>query len=257
MNVRLKLLLGLCAVLALSVWSTSAVADPTVGPQICPGAETAIAGTYGNLTIAGNQYVASDTTLTVLGDLSIAPGACLDAFTMGTVHVFRNLKVGPGAILALGCTINSIGPVGSPCTGTTNDTVGGSLVASQPLTMYLDGDTIYGNVNSTGGGPGPTFNPYVNFPIKDNVIHGSVHVLGWQGAWFGFIRNITYGSVLISHNVGVAIGDSGLPDSNEVASNTIFGNLACFGNTPGAQIGDSGGSANAVGGLELGECAGL
>ena len=253
---RLKLLLVACLVLGVSVWTASAVADPTVGPPICPGTETAISGTYGTLVITGNQYVASDTTLTVTGNLTIAPGACLDAFTMGTVHVYRNLNVLQGAILALGCTINSIGPEGSPCTGTTNDTVGGNLTANQALTMYLDGDTIYGNITSTGGGPGPTFSPYINFPIKDNLIWGNVHVAGWQGAWFGFIRNTTGGSVSIKHNIGVAIGDFG-PDSNEVASNTITGNLICQGNTPGAQLGDTGGTPNTVGGYKFGECAGL
>lgn len=44
---------------------------------------------------------------------------------------------------------------------------------------------------SIGGGPGPVLNPYVNFPIKDNAIHGNVFVFVFgQGAWFGFIRNV-------------------------------------------------------------------
>jgi hypothetical protein len=203
------------------------------------------------------MYVASGTTLTVRGDLNIAPGACLDAFTMGTVTVFRNLNVGPGAILGLGCTINAIGPVGSPCTGTTNDVVRGNLTANNATTMYLDGDTIYGNVSSFRGGPGPTLNPFYNFPIKDNVIHGNVSVTSWQGAWFGLLRNFVYGSVSIKQNVGVLIGDLGTPDSTEVATNTILGNLICEQNSPPAQIGDSGGAPNLVFGFELGECVGL
>jgi hypothetical protein len=123
--------------------------------------------------------------------------------------------------------------------------------------MYLDGDTVWGSIKSFGGGPGPTFNPYINFPIKDNVIHGDVSVSNWEGAWFGFIRNLTYGSVSIKSNVGVAIGDLGTLDSNEVATNIIYGNLSCFNNNPVAQIGDSGGSPNLVLGHELGECVGL
>jgi hypothetical protein len=88
----------------------------------------------------------------------------------------------------------------------TDDTGAGNVTATGALTMYLDGDTIHGNVTSTGGGPGPSFDPYINFPIKDN---------------------------------------------------TIDGNLICQGNTPAAQLGDSGGTENAVGKKRIGECAGL
>jgi hypothetical protein len=253
---KLGLILSASVVLALSVGATSAFADPTAGPPICTGETTAISGTYSNLVITGNRYVAKRTTLTVLHNLRIAPGACLDAFTLGTVHVGGNVHVGPAAILALGCTPGSIGPV-APCfNDTTNDTVGESLTAERPLTMYLDGDTIHGNVTSIGGGPGPTLSPYINFPIKDNRIGGNVTVNGWQGAWFGFIRNTAGGTVRINHNVGLAIGAFG-PDSNEVATNVIAGNLVCEGNSPAAQLGDTGGTPNTVGGAKLDQCAGL
>ncbi|HVP74747.1 MAG TPA: hypothetical protein VMS63_01905 [Gaiellaceae bacterium] len=145
----------------------------------------------------------------------------------------------------------------TPCTGTTNDTVGGSVLADRPYTMYLDGNTIRGSVLSIGGGPGPTLNPYINFPIKDNQIGGNVIVEGWKGAWFGVIRNVVGGSVLLANNVGVTIGDLGTPDSTEVATNTISGNLICVANSPHAQIGDSGGALNTVGGRALGECSSL
>jgi hypothetical protein len=46
-------------------------------------------------------------------------------------------------------------------------------------------------------------------------------------------------------------------DSTEIATNTVTQNLVCFGNQPVAQIGDSGGAPNVVGGAKLGECAGL
>lgn len=253
-----RLLLGLCTtVLALAVCEAPAVADPTAGPAICSGPTTAIAGKYGNLKIKGNRYVASGTTLRVRGNLTIARGACLDAFTLGTVKVTGDVRVRRGAILALGCTPQSIGP-GPPCNDeTTNDSVGGSIFAYRALTMYLDGDTIWGNVISIGGGPGPVLSPYVNFPIKDNVIHGNVFVTGWEGAWFGFLRNVADRNVVLTNNVGVTIGDLGTPDSTEVVSNTISGNLVCLGNKPPAQVGDSGGSPNTVGGRKIGQCAGL
>jgi hypothetical protein len=47
------------------------------------------------------------------------------------------------------------------------------------------------------------------------------------------------------------------PDGNEVTDNVVSGNLACYNNSPQAQIGDSGGGPNIVGGQKLGECATL
>ena len=205
------------------------------------------------MTITGNKYVAEGATLTVSGDLRIAPGACLDAFTRGTVHVKGSVRVANGAILALGCTPGSIGPV-PPCNyETTDDTVDHSIIADHAYTMYLDGDTIGGNVTSIGGGPGATLDPYINFPIKDNTIHGNLTVSGWEGAWFGALRNVIGGKVLLTKNVGLAIGEFG-PDSTEIATNTIAGDLACYDNSPAAQLGDSGGTINTVGGKKLGQC---
>jgi hypothetical protein len=252
-----RLLACLCVFAAFGLQAASASADPTGGPPICPGTESAVSGNYKNLTITGDQYVPDGTTLNVSRNLTIAPGACFDAFTLGTVNVARNVSVGSNAIFALGCTPGSIGP-GAPCDGmTTDDTVGGNITANGALTMYLDGDTIHGNVTSTGGGPGPTFDPYINFPIKDNTINGNVSVSGWQGAWVGLLRNTVGKNVSVTDNVGVAIGDLGTPDSTEVATNTIAGNLICQGNSPAAQLGDSGGSDNTVGKKKIGECAGL
>ncbi len=122
--------------------------------------------------------------------------------------------------------------------------------------MYLDGDTVHGNVISIGGGPGPTLNPYVNFPIKDNTILGNLVVQGWKGAWFGVLRDTVRGNVILADNVGVTIDDLGTPDSTEVATNTISGNLICVGNVPAAQVGDSGGTPNTVGGHKIGQCCG-
>jgi hypothetical protein len=248
---RLRLLLASSAVALLALGAASALADPNQGPPICNGPETAISGNYGNLVIVGNRYVPAGQTLNVHGDLTLFRGSCLDAFTLGTVHVWGNVSVGWAGILALGCTPGSIGP-GPPCNGqTTNDIVGGSIVAIGALTMYLDGNTIGGSIVSIGGGPGVTFSPYINFPIKDNTIGGNVEITGWRGTWWGFIRNVTHGSVTL-------IGNSGAdPDSSEVATNTISGNLTCLGNSPGAQFGDSGGLPNNVGGLKIGECRGL
>ena len=250
------LLPGVCVVAALAVWATPAAADPFAGPPICSSAGTAVSGTYGNLRITGNAYVKKGTTLTVRHNLEVAPGSCLDAFTLGTVHVGNNVIVDRGAILALGCTPGSIGPT-PPCNNdTTKDTVDGSILAYNAFTMYLDGDTIHGSVISNGGGPGPTMDPYVNFPIKDNVIDGALDVNGWEGTWFGALRNTVGRNMVITKNIGVAIGAFG-PDSTEIATNTVGGDLICKDNNPAAQLGDSGGTPNTVAGAKVGQCAGL
>ena len=47
------------------------------------------------------------------------------------------------------------------------------------------------------------------------------------------------------------------PDSTEVMTNTIAGDLVCYNNTPAAQVNPAdGGTANAVGGHAVDECAG-
>ena len=246
---KLKLLLGLCGLFAFAVWAAPAAADPVHEP-LCPNESTATAlsGNYGNLTITGDTYVADGATLTVWGNLTLARGACLDAFSLGTVHVRRNVRVNRGAILALGCSPGSVMTF-EPCEGKfTNDTVGGNVAASHPYTMYLDGDTIHGFVYSIGGGPGLGL-PFVNFPVKDNTIGGNLIVKGWQGGWAGAIRNTVGGNLIFSRNVSVLD-----PDAMEVVTNTISGNLICHGNSPAVQVGDSMGLPNTVGGQKIGQC---
>mgnify|MGYP001168456843 CR=1 FL=1 len=245
-----RILGAACAAVVAGLAASSAASAAPPANGTCTGGP--VAGTYANLRITGSCSVADDARLSVLGTMTLAQGAVFNAVSMGQVDIGGNVLVGRGATFGLGCTVIGVG-----CPGDTHDVVGGSVVADHPLTMYLDGDTIRGSVLSTGGGPGPTFDPYVNYPIKDNVIGGNVLVQGWQGAWFGFIRNHAGGNVVISGNVGVAVDENGTPDSTEVVTNTIGGNLVCTRNDPVAQIGDSGGTPNVVGGLRLGECAGL
>jgi len=246
---RLRVVLGLCAMLGLGIWAAPAAADPTSGPPICSSAGTALSGNYHrNLTLTGNNYVAGDTVLTFRGNLTIAPGACLDAFSTGTVNVAGNLRVGKNAILGLGCA-PGVDFLPVPCgSTTTDDTIGGNLLANDPYTMYLTADTINGNLVSHGGGPGAVFSPYVNFPIKDSTIHGNAVIDGWNGTWFGFLGNVVNGNVIVTNIVAAD------PDSNEVVTNTIRGNLICQGNSPAVQVGDSGGSPNKVNGNKIGQC---
>lgn len=251
---RIRLCVVVVVLSGFGVWAASASADPSVLP-LCKGPETSISGNYGNLRITGNRGVSNTGTLRVWGNLTIARGACLDAFSMGQVSIHGNVVVRPGATFALGCAPDAVGPPPppSPCTGITNDTVGGSIVAIDPWTMYLTADTVRGNVVSLGGGPGLTLSPYVNFPIKDMAIGRNLIVLNWKGAWFGALRNRVSGNLIVNNVTGITTGEFG-PDSNEVNTNTVGGNLACFGNSPAIQFGDSGGAPNVVFGNALGQC---
>jgi hypothetical protein len=237
---KLRLLLGLCSVMAVGVFAATATADPY---GLCYGPETAISGVVnGNLTITGKRFVDFGQSLTVNGNLTIAPGACLEAF-VGSAAVKGNVKVEKGGVFGLG-----YGPG-------TFYTVGGNIVANQPGSLYLGGATVYGNVVSNGGGDLAR-----NFPIKDSTIYGNLVVQGWHGLWIGLLRNTVGGNVIFSKTSGIQTGEDdfeGILDSTEVADNVISGNLICEGNSPAAQVGDSGGGPNIVGGNAIGECASL
>lgn len=256
---RLSVTLGAFVVMLMVVVPVTtlsaapALADPTHVP-LCPGGDAIpVSGTYNNLRISAREYV-SKASLVVTGNLTIAPGACLDAFSLATVRVGHNVFVEKGATLALGCSPGALGPPAqAPCfTSTTTDSVGGNIVASQPYSLYLTADSIGGNVISNGGGPGlgvPPAVPLVTFPIKENTIGGNLILEGWQGGWMGAIRNTVGGNMVYSGNDSVAD-----PDSNEVVTNTVGGNLVCAGNSPAVQFGDSGGSPDVVGGSVIGQC---
>lgn len=242
-------------------------ADPVAAP-ICGSTEatagTALSGPYHNLTVSGIAYVANGATLTVSGNLTLAPGSCLDAFSTGTVQVGHNVIVGTGATLALGCAPGSNGPPPlAPCYyTTTDDTVGGNITADQPETMYLTAVTVGGNVVSNGGGFGT---PGLSFPVKNMNIHGNLILQGWHGgpgAWIGALRNQVGGNVVISNNVGYRPGENNPNDSTEVVGNTVGKNLICQNNTPPALYGDAydptiGNGPNIVGHKAIGECASL
>jgi hypothetical protein len=114
---------------------------------------------------------------------------------------------------------------------------------------FIDFTTIHGNVISNGGGDITAVDPGgLVFPIKDNVIDGNVIVNGWEGAWFGIIRNTIGGNVSVIDTAGTRVDPAtGILDSTEIVTNIIGGNLVCLRNTPPAQIGDSEGEVKRCG----------
>lgn len=242
MKLRLFLLAG--AVLAsVTAVSTAFAGKPSTGS--CSGGLVQ-PGVYSSYTVTGNCFFAGG-SVTINGNLTVANGASLNAHaaTFAVVHVSGNAIVGKNAILGLG----AFGPPDIPQTGTVVD---GNVIANQPQSLYLSAMTIHGNLISNGGsGPG------LNFPLKNLIVGGNVALQGWNGLWIGLFRSQIGGNVVFSKNSGVQIGETGLPDSSEIADNVISGNLICHGNDPAAQIGDSGGGPNTVGGNALGQCSAL
>jgi len=249
------------SVVALILSILPAFASPGQG-YTCEGGPIP-AGTYTSLTVTGNCLFGGD--VTVNGNVTVADGAVLNdhAFSLAThVVINGNVKVGKGAVLGLG-TYNPV--------AVQDTTVNGNITAEKPLTLYLSFTTVHGNVVSNGGGSSTDFR---NFPIKDNTIDGNLVIQDWHGGWIGVIRDHVGGNVIVSKNGSVMMelpedcdaeagectgaGPGFDPDSTEVQTNWIDGNLICKANSPVAQVNAlDGGQPNVVGGQAIGECADL
>jgi hypothetical protein len=161
-------------------------------------------------------------------------------FGDGPVTIHAGLSIGTGATFMLGSD------EGTAATGTIN----GGVRATDPASVEIHFATINGGIHVSGGS-GAFGGPFeVTFiAIEDNVIHGGASVVGYDGFWFGFIRNHVSGSVTLNDNV---LAD---PDGNEYVTNTIHGSLTCSGNSPAPQVGDSEGLPNVVTGQKIGQCS--
>ena len=247
------LLVGMAAALLVVAMPASVLAR-NPGSATCSGGPIH-AGTYRSLTITGNCTIDAGAVVLINGNLTVARGAILNDHAASTaeVHINGNVRVGKGAVLGLGsyATPGSVGP----------DTVAGSIIADEPLTLYLGGLTVGGSVISIGGGlPSTSVADFRNFPMKDDVIHGNLVIAGWRGGWLGVVRDHVRGTVIVAGNVSLSSPEGpGMDgDSTEVMTNSIGGNLICFANSPAAQVNPvDGGQPNVVKGRALGECAGL
>jgi hypothetical protein len=268
---RQILLLGtVVAMVAMALPGSAFAASPGAGT--CTGG-TMPGGTYSDFTVTGTCNIAYGATVQINGDLTIADGASLndhgaEMWMHAQMHITGDVTVGKGAVLGLGW--NS--PQGEGSLGP--DTVGGNIVANQPLALQVGQVTIGGNLISNGGGVDSVAGATRNFPVEDNVIHGNLIVQGWRGGWIGLIRNTVDGNVVFANNVSRFNRDTGTgmdTDSSEVMGTdltafglpivvpqTIGGNLICHDNVPAAQVNPlDGGANNFVGGKAIGECAGL
>jgi hypothetical protein len=246
-------------------------------PHVCSGTLAApgvLAGTFHSDVIVIGACAVNGGAAVIRGDLILTPGSVLDAtFALNDVTgkgassltVFDNVKVGSGAVLAIGCEPNF-----SPCSDDPNAAKGGTLTghnhvfgnvsAWHALAVLLHASTIYGDVTSQGGGGGVTcavpktgifhlLKSPVFSDAEDNNVGGDLSFTGLRTCWLGALRNYVHGSVVAVAN---KMAD---PDASEFLANVIRGNIACFANIPAVQYGDSMGSPNKVRGRAFGECA--
>ena len=269
--------LALGTVVAGASAAGAAQPQPPPPPHICHGTLTApgvLAGTFHGDVIVFGACAVNGGAAVIRDDLILAPGSVLDAtFAFNDVTgkgassltVFGNVGVGSGAVLAIGCEPNeqpcSDDPnagKGGTLTGTNH--VFGSIIASHALAILLHASTVYGGVSSLGGGGGVTcavpkhgifhlLKSPVFSDAEDNNVGGTISFVGLRTCWLGALRNFVRGSVV---DLGNKMADS---DANEFLANVIRGNIACFGNSPAVQYGDSMSSPNKVRGRAFGECA--
>jgi hypothetical protein len=246
------------AALGLSVYTASAGAT-AAPPYTCNGGSIP-GGTYSSLIVNGNCNV-DDGTVHVIGDVTVKPNASLiAAFGGSDLIVGGSVNAGKNTNLVFGCSPYDFTCYGESQGGYSTTTIQHDLVATGARAILVHGAHIGGSVTQTGGGGGlacgepgaapavfVTINPaYTTY--SDTSIGGDLTITGVKTCWLGVTRVDVGMSMTFTGN---KTGDS---DGNELVSNHIVRNLACVGNRPAPQIGDSGGNLNFVGGLATGQC---
>lgn len=249
-------------------------------PAVIPG------GTYSSVVVQGVCFVAAG-PVTVRHDLTVTRGAELAVgFGGSNLTVRGNVSVARGGVLFLGCGIGSDSyclddpaqfsdPPG-PQTSAAIGSIGGNLTSEGALGVIVHNTAIGGNLTQTGGGGGANCDPLAAMlggpaysTYESSTVGGSATITGMRSCWLGFIGNTVHRNVTISNNVmaDYLVDYSTTPptplrdahgnliyDGNEVAENTIGGNLSCERNSPAAQLGDHGGPLNTVAGHATGQC---
>jgi len=237
----------------------SPAASYAAGAGTCSGGSVT-AGSYASLTISGFCTVDAG-TVNVATNLTVASGGELVAVFGGSdVHVGGNLVVQANGVLILGCEPEELICLNDPDqdvgTMTSDDTIGRNLIAQDALAVIVHATQVGLNAVVQGGGGGVTCDSSIpNIPgppayiaLEDSTIGGNSIIQGVQSCWAGYIRNDVSRNVIYQGN---SFAD---PDASELTTNTVGGNMICFGNSPPVQFGDSQGAPNVVGGKALAEC---
>jgi hypothetical protein len=242
------------------------------GPYVCSGTPKSpgvLTGRHSSVIVSGTCVVNSGRAF-VRGNVVVTPGSVLlaafarnAATGRGTsnLNVGGNVVVQRGATLIMGCSAAHFACIDDPNqknpTLNSSSAVGGSLVGQGALGIVVHSSTIGGSVLQRGGGGGFTCTPAGVFkqfksPVysdyEDNWVGGNLAIAGLHSCWLGALRNhVRHGFLAVSNKMKD-------PDANELNSNFIRGSMACFGNFPAVQYGDSHGVPNRVGRFAFGQC---
>ena len=268
---------------------SAAVAAPTPGAYTCTGGDFSTgdfvpvpSGTYSSLTIAGACVVGPGTTITIVGNLNVAPGAVFDAQTFqSTITVGHNVTAGAGALLGLGCQPDMLHNAGHECgamfdpddaggpetpdpdypcvpedenpfgCSSTTITVKGNITTTDANTVLLNGVVVDGNVTLTGGGGD------IPWAIKNNTFGRNFTVSDVTADWFGALFNQVGGNMTLT-DITVTdpeeVAGGGTP-TVQIVRNVIARNLTCSGIGPALAFGFYPGQVNIVGHQANGQCA--
>lgn len=212
-------------------------------------------GNYASITVTGPCSVEADAVVSVVGSVSVAVGAVLDAQSApSTLTVGRNVTGAAGSFVGLGCQPPSYtGNSAHPCAVSPEEhstiTVNGNVTVTDGAAVLLNGITVEGNVTLTGGGS------EIPWSIKNNTIGGNLTVSGQTTDWLGVLFN-RIGKNATLTDIEVTDVHPGAPGVY-IVRNTIGRNLTCTGLTPGVSGGFIPGSVNVVGRNANGQCASL
>jgi hypothetical protein len=258
---KLPSVLG-AAVLSVAFMATGVVTAAAAPNGTCTGGTfgspvSIAAGTYRSLTIAGNCAVNAG-NVTVQRNVTVLPGAGLNALFGGSrLTVGRNLLVGAGASLGLGCD-----PVELACfdnaDATSSHTVWGNLIVDHGLLVIVHDNHIAGEVAQEGGGGGGSCaslfenGPPAYVDYAGNTIGSDATVSDLRTCWDGFSHNTVGGSVNLNNN------KTTIPDGNLADGNIIAHDLVCFDDSPTPHLSDGPTKIkNVVGGVARGQCAAI
>jgi hypothetical protein len=219
---------------------------------------------YASITVTGPCSVAADAVINVVGNINVAAGAMLDAQSSpATITVGHNVTAASGSILGLGCqppsaTGNSAHECVADPEGQSTIAVHGNVTATDAGAVLLNGITVDGNVTlSRGGGARmPGMDEDIPWSIKNNKIGRNLTVNGQTTDWLGVLFNKVAGNATLT-NITLTEDHPGASQKVYVVRNEVGRNLICMGLAPGVSGGFIPGSVNAVGGNEIGQCAGL
>ncbi len=280
-RLRRLVVVSVSALVAVSFGTAIGAAVPNaVRSAGCAGTPKAPAtlrgGIYANVTVTGVCEVKAGQVV-VVGNVVVegSHGALVAAFARNAhgggrsgITVHGNLVVQNGASLLLGCFASSFPCLDDPHKKTKPtldgpDFVDGDLLATNSLGVVVHDTTIVGDIREVGGGGGfetgpgghctPTgifaaFKSPVYSDYEDSTVDGNMSVTGLRSCWLGSLRDKVGGSVTYLND---KMAD---PDSMEIETDHVQGNMICAGNSPANQIGDSHGKSSDVGGFATGQC---